>query len=134
MRIPDGPAIVVGSLGALDLRGTAVTPSGLVDCLWTLTHHNHSGADRLWCKVWFESLHLSTTAPGEDNAEGVGVEQLQHRQRWIREDLARLETVLAMDEMELKSSSPCGGRSSSSSEGVSYLAYPRHGSRERVEE
>jgi hypothetical protein len=127
---------VVGSLKNLDLRGTAVTPSGLANCLWALTHHHHhhhhhhqsSSADHSWCKVWFEALHLGATAlfeegsRGEHGAAAVAGEVIPgkfdehnaHRHQhllWTSEDLARLETVLAMDEMERENSS----------EGVSYL-------------
>jgi hypothetical protein len=87
---------MVGSLGSLDLRGTNVTPSGLVACLWGLTHHpkHHSeeaSDQNTWCKVWFEALHLGSTTPASGTNDG-----------WTSEDLARLETVLAMDEMRRK--------------------------------
>jgi hypothetical protein len=127
-----GSATVVGSLKNLDLRGTAVTPSGLANCLWALTHHqnhHHSSrsADHSWCKVWFEALHLGATTLFEGGSRSAGNEdddernaqnkRHQHEQqlRTTSEDLARLETVLAMDEMERETNS----------EGVSYYLTSR---------
>lgn len=113
-------SMVVGSLRALDIRGTAVTPSSLVDCLRALTHHNHSGADRSWCRVWFEALHVSSAETpakiDESNDNRLELSNL----RWTLEDLARLETLLAMDEM--KRNGPSVGSSNSSREGVWYSA------------
>lgn len=122
-----GPTIVVGSLRKLDIRGTTVTPSSLVDCFWALTHHNHFGADRSWCKVWFEALYLGgAVSDGEDddddNDDNRLPRQHQHPQhfRWTCEDIVRLETVLAMDEMEPKHENRSGVGSNIG--GVSYLA------------
>jgi len=67
--------------------------------------------DRSWCKVWFESLHLGgeihTSSPHKSNDDLQGEahsdnQAALHPQSWTSEVLERLETVLAMDEMERK--------------------------------
>ena len=116
---------------------------------------------RLWCRVWFRALHLggggsspsaaagaSTTTAAAAVADGTarpidgtetGTDRGDHhhgasRRGWTSDDLARLETVLAMDDMERRSGG-CGSGSGSSNsnssnnnnsriddEGTSYVA------------
>jgi len=74
-------------------------------------HHSEEASDpNTWCKVWFEALHLGSTTSAESGTNVDG---------WTSEDLARLETVLAMDEMERKIlSKDCG----SGGTAISYVA------------
>ena len=67
--------------------------------------------DRSWCKVWFESLHLGgeihASSPHKSNDDLQGEAHSDNQaalipQSWTSEVLERLETVLAMDEMERK--------------------------------
>jgi len=137
------PAIAVGSLGTLDIRGTAVTPSSFVGCLRALTHHSspaigatiapisteHHRERRLWCKVWFEALHLggdrssgaaaATASTIDGPKKGIVLGDREAESPWTSEDLARLETVLDMEDMARIS-----GRSSKThgAEGISYSA------------
>jgi len=104
----------------------------MIACLWSLTHHHHSGEESSpsWCSVWFEALHLNgelATLEASDRKN----QRPDSTMLWSSENLARLETMLAMDEMERKRPRGAGQNSSNSSDfgGLSYVfAAPNAGS------